>query len=187
MAVAEAVAWTMNQNETAEQWLMHLPTLGHDEEWLAICHKLTDALASRKSVAEFADSLGLQNGITGYTYHSVPIALYACLRHCGNFRSALTNSLDCGGDTDTVGAIVGAIMGAHVGKQGIPPKLIAGIAEWPRSVSFLDQVAAKLAQQTHENKSFGPVGYFWPGLILRNVLFLIVVLIHGFRRLAPPY
>lgn len=35
LAVAEAAAWAMNQNETDEQWLMQLPKLGHDEAWLA--------------------------------------------------------------------------------------------------------------------------------------------------------
>jgi ADP-ribosylglycohydrolase len=181
------VAWSVNQNETAEQWLMLLPTLGHDEEWLDMSYKLTEALASKKSVAEFADSLGLQNGVTGYGYHSVPVALYASLRHREDFRNALESALDCGGDTDTVGAIVGAIMGAQVGKKGIPIALLNGISEWPRSVSLLDQIATRLTQQKVSAQSFGPIRYFWPGLILRNLLFLVVVLIHGFRRLAPPY
>lgn len=30
-------------------------------------------------------------------------------------------------------------------------------------------------------------GYFVPGIAVRNILFLLVVLAHGFRRLAPPY
>ena len=32
-----------------------------------------------------------------------------------------------------------------------------------------------------------PVRYLWPGLILRSLVFFAAVLIHGFRRLAPPY
>jgi len=187
LAVAEAAAWAVNQNEPIKQWLTRLPDLGHDEAWTLICQKLAAAHATAKSVEEFADSLGLQKGVTGYAYHSVPVALYACLRHLGDFRKALESALDCGGDTDTVGAIVGSIMGAHVGKQSIPAELIAGIAEWPRSVSLLDQIAAKLAQQKGTSRTFGPVRYFWPGLILRNLFFLVVVFIHGFRRLLPPY
>lgn len=187
LAVAEAAVWAANQNESIEQWLTRVSGLSCDEEWRLVCHKLADAQASETSVMEFADSLGLQQGVTGYAYHSVPVALYACLRHRHDFRKALESALDCGGDTDTVGAIVGAIMGGQLGKQSIPAELIAGIAEWPRSVSLLDQVAGKLAQQTHQNTSFGPIEYFWPGLFLRNFIFLVVVLIHGFRRLAPPY
>lgn len=187
LAVAEAAAWAVNQNEPIEQWLTHLSGLSCDEEWIVICGKLAGALASAKSVEEFADSLGLQKGVTGYAYHSVPVALYAWLRHPNDFRQALEAALDCGGDTDTVGAIVGAIVGAKVGKEGLSPEFTAGICEWPRSISLLEQIAARLAQQKDSAPALGPVRYFWPGLILRNLLFLLVVLIHGFRRLAPPY
>ncbi|MEK7780913.1 MAG: ADP-ribosylglycohydrolase family protein [Verrucomicrobiota bacterium] len=187
LTVAEAAAWAVNQNEPIEQWLTRLSILGCDEEWLNICQKLADAMTSEKSVVEFADSLGLQKGVTGYAYHSVPVALYAWLRHRDDFRKALESALDCGGDTDSVGAMVGAIMGAQGGKQSIPPELITGIAEWPRSVLLLEQVAAKLSQQKDIARALGPVRYFWPGLTLRNPVFLAVVLIHGLRRLAPPY
>jgi len=70
-------------------------------------------------VSEFANDLGLERGVTGYAYHSVPVALYAWLRHSDDFRAALTAVLDCGGDTDTVGAIVGALMGAQLGRGAI--------------------------------------------------------------------
>ena len=187
LAVAEAAAWALNQNEPIEQWLTHLSGLGCDEEWLGICQSLADALASAKSVEDFADLLGLQKGVTGYAYHSVPVSIYAWLRHHNDFRTALESALGCGGDTDTVGAIVGAIVGAKVGKEGIPPELIAGVCEWPRSVLLLEHIAARLARQKDTAIALGPVHYFWPGLILRNLLFLVVVLIHVFRRLAPPY
>jgi hypothetical protein len=32
-----------------------------------------------------------------------------------------------------------------------------------------------------------PLFLFWPGVIPRNMLFLLIVLLHGFRRLLPPY
>lgn len=187
LAVAEAASWAVNQDKPIEQRLTHLSGLGCDEEWIGICEKLADALASGKSVEEFADLLGLQKGVTGYACHSVPVALCAWLRHHNDFRKALESALGCGGDTDTVGAIVGAIVGAQVGKEGLPLELIAGVCEWPRSVSLLEQIAARLAQQKGSAQALGPVHYFWPGLILRNLLFGVVVLIHGFRRLVPPY
>jgi ADP-ribosyl-[dinitrogen reductase] hydrolase len=187
LAVAEAAAWAVNQNEPIEQWLTHLSGLSSDEEWIRICEKLADALASAKSVEEFANSLGLQKGVTGYAYHSVPVALYALLRHHNDFCKGLESALDCAGDTDTVGAIVGALLGARLGRQGIPPNLIVGICEWPRPVSFMERVALRLAKQQSALKPLGPARYFWPGLIPRNVLFLCVVLAHGFRRLVPPY
>jgi ADP-ribosyl-[dinitrogen reductase] hydrolase len=186
-AVAEAAALATNRRASIKEWLPTLIQLGHDQEWSDICHRLAATLDSGKSVTEFADALGLHNGVTGYAYHSVPVALYAWLRHPGDFRTALEAALSCGGDTDTVGAILGAMSGASAGVNGIPAEWGDAIWEWPRSVGFIGRVAARLAEQAASPKPLGPVRYFWPALIARNALFLAVVLAHGFRRLAPPY
>jgi len=187
LAVAEAAALSVEQNGSAEAWVSYLPGFGTDAEWQEICRKLTAALAARKSVSEFADELGLQRGVTGYAYHSVPVALYAWLRHPDDFRMALTAALDCGGDTDTVGAILGALMGARLGRKAIPQEWLEGICDQPRSVGLLSRVAERLSQQLAANRAIGPARYFWPWLVVRNGVFLITVLCHGFRRLLPPY
>jgi hypothetical protein len=95
--------------------------------------------------------------------------------------------LDCGGDTDTTGAITGALAGAVVGQGSIPDRWIDGILDWPRSPELLVRVADRLADASHGADAGSPVQYFWPALPLRNFYFLLVVLLHGFRRLAPPY
>ena len=117
----------------------------------------------------------------------MPVAVYAWLRHYGDFRAAMEAASDCGGDTDTVGAIVGALAGGTVGAGGIPADWIAGIIDWPRSIGLLRKVAARLDRQKQERRPEGAVRYCWPAVLPRNLLFLIVVLVHGFRRLAPPY
>ena len=94
--------------------------LGSDEEWPELCRKLAGALTSKLSVEDFAASLGLGRGVSGYAYHTVPVALYAWLRHPSDFRAALESALNCGGDTDSVGAIVGALCGARQGAADIP-------------------------------------------------------------------
>lgn len=175
LAVAEAAAWSVSQNYSVESWLSTLPSLGRDEEWQEICQKLTAALAADKSVAEFADELGLERGVTGYAYHSVPVSIYAWLRHANDFRSALTAALDCGGDADTVGAIVGALTGARLGREAIPQEWVDGICDMPRSVRFLAEVAQCLSRQRTTKLALGPVGYFWPGLLVRNLIFLLTV------------
>jgi ADP-ribosyl-[dinitrogen reductase] hydrolase len=188
LAVAEAAALSVGQSGgSAEAWLLHLSSLGTDGEWQEICRKLTAALAAGRSVSEFADALGLQRGVTGYAYHSVPVALYAWLRHPDDFRTALIAVLDCGGDTDTVGAILGALMGARMGRRAIPQEWLEGICDQPRSTGLLVQVAERLSQQGTTKRALGPVRYFWPLLVIRNGVFLITVLCHGFRRLLPPY
>jgi ADP-ribosylglycohydrolase len=185
--VAAAAAWCVCPDSSIESWLSSLPGLGRDEDWQAICSKLTTGFAKGKSVQEFADSLGLQNGVTGYAYHTVPVAVYAWLRHPGEFRAALEAALNCGGDTDTVGAIVGALSGAETGPGGIPRDWLASICDQPRSLDLLTRVSGRLALQKTTGQVQRPVAYFWPLLLIRNLVFIITVLIHGFRRLLPPY
>ena len=109
---------------------------GNCAEWNELVSKIESALARDDSVSRFADSLDLANGVSGYVYHTVPVVAYAWLRHFGDFRAALESVLDCGGDTDTTGAIVGALSGASVGLSGTPENWVAGVADWPRSIQY---------------------------------------------------
>ena len=113
-------------------------------------------------------------------------AAYAWFRHFGDFRASLCSVLDCGGDTDTVGAIAGALAGSVVGEAGIPPDWLEGVVDWPRGTELLRELADRLAAAAAGTPA-QPVRYCWPATIPRNLLFLILVLMHGFRRLAPPY
>ena len=185
MAVAEAAAWAVNQNEPVEAWLARLQELGCDEEWRGICQRLVDSYNKGRSVQDFADALGLEKGVSGYAYHSVPVALYAFIRHSCDFRSAVVAALDCGGDTDTVGAIVGALCGARQGIENIPTQWRERVWEWPRSFTLLMETGARLARQKHCGSPLGIVRYFWPGIIVRNVVFLFSVFVHGLARLLP--
>ncbi len=101
------------------------------------------------------------------------------------FADAVRAGLDLGGDTDTVGAIIGAMAGASVGRSGIPQHWVSGIVDWPRTPELLEKVGARLARQHHEGQALGAIRYFWPAVIVRNLLFLVIVLLHGFRRLVP--
>ncbi len=187
LAVAECVALAVRTpaSSLGVRVLERLRRLSEETEWQAILARVESALAANLSVSEFVRTLGLASGVTGYSLHVVPVAIYAWLRHPDDFRTALISALECGGDTDTVGAVLGAMTGASVGKRGIPGEWLDGIADWPRSVGFMERVGARLAEQKVAGGAFGPVPLFWPGLLLRNLLFLVVVLGHGFRRLVP--
>jgi ADP-ribosyl-[dinitrogen reductase] hydrolase len=191
-AVARVAAWAVEHDpvelpNTGEITARLVELAPDDRQWCGWIPQMTAALAAGTSVPDFAISLGLERGVTGYIYHTVPVAVYAWLRHYGDFRATLEGALDCGGDTDTVGAIVGALAGATVGAAGIPEPWLRGIIDWPRSVRLLRKVADRLENQLHTASPSGEVSYFWPAVLPRNVFFLLVVLVHGFRRLAPPY
>ncbi|MCP4106502.1 MAG: ADP-ribosylglycohydrolase family protein [Desulfobacteraceae bacterium] len=191
-AIAYLTAWTVRENlaerPCPDDFLEILGSAGQDEEWTELVSLVSSAVEQHFSVSRFADSLGLSNGITGYVYHTVPVVVYAWYLHFGNFEETLSAVLDCGGDTDTTGAIVGALAGAVVGEQGIPGDWLEGIWEWPRGIKVLRKIADALeAKSRFETGNLMPVRYFRPGIIFRNLFFLATVLLHGFRRLLPPY
>lgn len=188
LAVAECVALAIQtgQPPKVDQVLGCLRKLSDHDEWQELLRRVESSIGENQPISEFVRALGLSRGVTGYSLHVVPVAIYAWLRHPGNFRAALISALNCGGDTDTVGAIAGAMAGASVGERGIPTEWRDGIFEWPRSVALMERIANRLAKQQVSQTTVGPITYFWPGLIARNILFLIVVLAHGFGRLLRP-
>ena len=187
LAVTETAAWMAEQRDDVDALLQSLTNLSDLFEWTAIIAKIGVGLSWEQPTANFALELGMGRGVSGYAFQSVPVAIYAALRHRNDFEAALTEAIACGGDTDTVGAITGALVGARVGVAGIPAPWHSGIVEWPRSLSLLHRVGERLSQQRTTPSTLGPVPYFWPAIPLRNLVFLAIVLAHGFRRLLPPY
>lgn len=179
---AQAVAWLAAVDELGDAALQGLSAHSEALEWRRWLELARQGLAVGQTTPAFAAALGLERGVSGYAWHSVPVAIYGALRHPRDFRAGLIDVLDCGGDADTTGAIVGGILGARLGSQAIPSDWLDGIAEWPRSVAVLRAAAQRLERGEH-----GSLRYFWPALALRNVAFFALVLAHGIRRLAPPY
>jgi ADP-ribosylglycohydrolase len=161
-----------------------------DEELRSLLSRLEEHLRRDAPAVELADALGLHRGVSGYSYHTVPLALYCWLRQPGDFARAVEEVIALGGDADSTGAVVGGIAGATVGAGGIPAAWLRGLWEWPRSITWMRRLAERLAQQFpsgNDPVSQEPLPLFWPGLVPRNLFFLSVVLTHGVRRLLPPY
>ena len=135
----------------------------------------------------FARSLELDGGVTGYMYHTVPVALHAWLRHPDDYRAAVQAAIRCGGDTDTVAAITGGIVGGRVGVEGVPAEWRRGVIDWPRSVRWVERLAARVGDGAWKAAPQPAVRLAWWALPVRNLAFVPLVLWHGFRRLFPPY
>ena len=125
--------------------------------------------------------------MSGYIYHTVPVALFAFFRHADDYRAAIPAVVRCGGDTDTVAAITGGLIGTRVGKAGIPAEWRTRYRDWPWSVRRIERLAARVAGRGVPSellllKVFGPVLR-----LARNAFFFLVVLAHIVRRLLPPY
>ncbi|HPS03706.1 MAG TPA: ADP-ribosylglycohydrolase family protein, partial [Candidatus Sumerlaeota bacterium] len=156
-------------------------------EFLQFLERACASADAGESVNRFAESLGCQKGITGYTYHTVPCVVQTWLRYPADFRSALMEIIGAGGDTDTTGAILGGILGARVGKVGIPEAWLSGILEWPYGVVWMERLGDALARMETDGEPVSRPRLSIPGLLLRNFFFWGVVWTHILRRMLPPY
>lgn len=89
--------------------------------------------------AEAAEALG--NGFTAP--ESVPTAIYAACR-AGDLRAAVTFAVRCGGDTDTIGAMAGAVAGARHGWTAIPSSWMDALEDGEYGRSHVEGLAARL-------------------------------------------
>lgn len=125
----------------------------------------------------------MKDGVSGYIYHTVPAVLHIWLTHQDAYRNAILKIIHLGGDTDTTAAILGGIIGAHVGKEGIPQEWLDNLQAWPVTISWMERLSVQLANSVITNQSSKPPSLFHPFVLMRNLFFLIIVLLHGFRRL----
>jgi ADP-ribosyl-[dinitrogen reductase] hydrolase len=157
------------------------------KELAALVDAVARSVEAGESAADYTARNGSANGVSGYMLHTVPAALHVWLAHQSDYRRAITETVRLGGDSDTVAAIVGAIVGARVGKAGIPAEWLQNLWEWPRTTAWMERLGAKLAAACASRENGRALPLNWPGLLLRNALFIPLVLAHGFRRLLPPY
>lgn len=156
-------------------------------ELVAIAQHAHASAEAGEETEVFVKSLGCTAGVSGYMYHSVPAVLHAWFMHPRDYARAVTAVIRCGGDTDTMAAMLGAIVGAGVGRAGIPGKWLDDLIEWPRTVSWMETLAVKAAHASQLGKRSAAHPLPIAGLALRNAVFFVLVLVHGVRRLLPPY
>lgn len=161
--------------------------VGDDDILAELIEKAAISASKNETAKEFCEALGFYNGVSGYIYQTLPVVLQIWLRHPRDYEIAIQEAILCGGDTDTVAAILGGMVGAGCGIEGIPKKWIDGIIEWPRSVSWMNNLTLRLAKAKVENEKQKPVAINLFGILLRNTFFMLWVLLHGIRRLLPPY
>jgi ADP-ribosylglycohydrolase len=157
------------------------------EEFIALLERAARSVKNGHTTQAFAKELGLSDGVTGYMYHTAPVVIHAWLANQDDYRSAMIQVIECGGDTDTTAAILGGIIGARVGRSGIPEAWLDRLWEWPRTVTWMENLGEALARSLAGGEVRRAPGVFVPALLLRNLLFLFLVLLHGLRRTLPPY
>jgi poly(ADP-ribose) glycohydrolase ARH3 len=108
--------------------------------------KARELLDSRPKPAELATALG--NSSRGHD--SVPAAIYAAATH-ESVEAAITFAVRCGGDTDTIGAMAGAIAAARSGASAIPARWLDALEQGPKGRSYVERLADELLDARHDH------------------------------------
>jgi poly(ADP-ribose) glycohydrolase ARH3 len=83
----------------------------------------------------------LGNGMAAF--NSVPTAIYSFLRF-DSFEDSVIYVVSLGGDTDTIGAMTGAISGAYYGEGGIPNEWIEQLEDGEKGRGYIKRLAEEL-------------------------------------------
>lgn len=114
---------------------------GYLENWFAQSFDdLRLTLRLHLEPMEVAETLG--NGIEAHL--SVPAALYSFAAHYDSFAQAVLYAVRLGGDTDTIGAMTGAIAGAFHGASAIPENWLAALENGPQGRDYVRALADRL-------------------------------------------
>jgi ADP-ribosyl-[dinitrogen reductase] hydrolase len=123
-------------------------------------------------------------GTSGFFVHTLAFATFQFLRHGDDPMRTLVEAISAGGDTDSIGAILGGWLGAFHGERGLPDDLIGRIHDGPFGPSHLRSLASCLAL-VGEGRTCPVPGYSASAALARNLALYPVILGHGFRRLLP--
>lgn len=143
------------------------------EAWAPMLEHMAEMLSHSASTSDFACRVGLTNGVSGYIVHSVPVAVYAWLRHPEDAERAISEVISAGGDSDSTAAVTGALVGCRVGEDGLPLRWRSGIADWPVNVPSLRSAAqAALSGSRPPRTSLAH-------MLFRNLVTMPIVVAHA--------
>ncbi len=186
-ALAVAIASHLSSQNieiTPENYYQKLSELIPEaREFLTLIKQSCNSAEIEENSADFAAKLGLQKGISGYIYHTIPVVIQIWLRCPDNYEKSLTEIIKLGGDTDTTAAILGAIIGSRVGKEGIPTNWLNNLWLYPVNLPWLENLGEKLSEVITNNKKQKYLSFPLYGIWIRNSLFLIIIIGHLCYRL----
>ena len=83
---------------------------------------------------------GQRRGVRGHTVMTMQAGLWAAITPL-NFEGALIALVNSGGDTDTNGALAGAVLGARYGASAIPLRWTTHVSQRDRLTDLADRLA----------------------------------------------
>ncbi|WP_128224028.1 ADP-ribosylglycohydrolase family protein [Halobacteriaceae archaeon SHR40] len=98
----------------------------------------TELVETLRLVPDQIDDSQLQT--SGYVIHTLQTALYDALT-ADSAEEAIVSAVNRGGDTDTIGAVTGALAGARFGSKSLPDRWLSTI-EYQEDIDLLAQALA---------------------------------------------
>lgn len=138
-------------------------------------------LEQARSPSAVARHFGWDRGISGFIVPTTVMATYCFLRYPTNFERGVLSAIGLGGDTDSVAAIVGGLIGAHIGYDKLPSDLVVRIKVAPHDAAWIHEMAERLSHWPHgvEDLHCAPALPSNPLMqLFRNLLMLVLVLLH---------
>lgn len=138
-AALQAFAIALAVRGQKEDMLLDLKEFVQNDVYKEKIRKIKLLLNKDATKKEIVAELG--NGEVAF--NSVPTAIYSFLRFdC--FEDGVTYAVSLGGDTDTIGAMTGAISGAYYGEWGIPNGWTEQLEEGEKGKSYIKRLAEEL-------------------------------------------
>ena len=122
-----------------EGMLLGLKEFVKNEVYKEKIRKIEMLLDKEANKKEIISELG--NGEVAF--NSVPTAIYSFLRF-DNFKDCVVYAVSLGGDTDTIGAMAGAISGAYYGEGAIPEEWVEKLEEGEKGKSYIRWLGEEL-------------------------------------------
>ena len=88
----------------------------------------------------------------GIESHEPVVTALACFAlHPNDYRAAIASALWQGGDTDTIGAMTGALVGAHIGSSFTEAMPVNRLEEGDKFIMYVRELADRLVRHERRN------------------------------------
>jgi poly(ADP-ribose) glycohydrolase ARH3 len=140
-AALQAFAIALAVRGQKEDLLAELKEFVHSDVYKEKIRMIELLLDKEPIDEEIVANLG--NGMAAF--NSVPTAIYSFL-HFDGFEDSVIYAVRLGGDTDTIGAMTGAISGAYYGDGAIPREWIEQLEDGEKGKRYIKMLADELYQ-----------------------------------------
>lgn len=151
MAVAQVTAAGLFESALTTDELLEClldPVSDHSVAMVDALERIRD-LRPPDSPEQLSGTIARVFACDGSAVGTVPAALAAFL-HSHSFEEAVIVAVNCGGDTDTLGALTGALAGAFYGLKNIPERLTANLVNEKRGRDHVLALGEKLGLLTRQ-------------------------------------